>query len=145
MKQQFRLDTQPVAHPANVLQGDRYRITVLDAGLVRLEYDESGTFEDRASQTAVHRAFPATDFTVTEKDGLLEVHTERLHLIYDKGTFTTQGLSVQAKGGYHSRDSVWRPGSNSASRPMGSLPTRYGRPPGACTRAAGRIRRSAAR
>ena len=112
MKQQFRLDTQPVADPANVLQGDRYRITVLDAGLVRLEYDESGTFEDRASQTAVHRAFPATDFRVTEKDGLLEIHTDRLHLIYDKGPFTTHGLSVQAKGGYHSNDSVWRFGKN---------------------------------
>jgi alpha-glucosidase (family GH31 glycosyl hydrolase) len=111
VKQQFRLDTQPVADPANVLQGDRYRITVLDAGLVRLEYDETGTFEDRASQTAVHRAFPVTDFTVTEKDGLLEVHTERLHLIYDKGPFTTHGLSVQAKGGYHSNDSVWRYGT----------------------------------
>jgi alpha-glucosidase (family GH31 glycosyl hydrolase) len=111
VKQQFRLDTQPVADPANVLQGDRYRITVLDAGLVRLEYDESGRFEDRASQTAVHRAFPATDFKVTEKDGLLEIHTERLHLIYDKGPFTTHGLSVQAKGGYHSNDSVWRYGT----------------------------------
>ena len=111
MKQQFRLDTQPVADPANVLQGDHYRITVLDAGLVRLEYDESGTFEDRASQTAVHRAFPATDFKVTEKDGLLEIHTERLHLIYDKGPFTTHGLSVQATGGYHSNDSVWRYGT----------------------------------
>ena len=51
MKQHFRLDTHPVADPANVVQGDRYRITVLDAGLVRLEYAESGTFEDRASQT----------------------------------------------------------------------------------------------
>jgi alpha-glucosidase (family GH31 glycosyl hydrolase) len=111
VKQQFRLDTRPVADPANVLQGDRYRITVLDAGLVRLEYDESGTFEDRASQTAVHRAFPATDFKVAEKDGLLEIHTERLHLVYDKGAFTTHGLSVQAKGGYHSNDSVWRYGT----------------------------------
>ena len=60
MKQHFRLDTHPVADPANVLvQGDHYRITVLDAGLVRLEYGESGTFEDRASQTVVNRAFPA--------------------------------------------------------------------------------------
>ena len=39
VKQHFRLDTHPVADPANVVQGDRYRITVLDAGLVRLEYE----------------------------------------------------------------------------------------------------------
>ena len=36
MKQHFRLDTHPVADPANVVQGDHYRFTVLDAGLVRL-------------------------------------------------------------------------------------------------------------
>ncbi len=113
MKQHFRLDTHPVADPANVVQGDHYRITVLDAGLVRLEYSASGTFEDRASQTAVNRAFAPSDFSVTGADGdggLLEIHTERLHLIYDKAAFTTHGLSVQAKGGFHSNDSVWRYG-----------------------------------
>ena len=103
MKAHFRLDTHPLADPANVVQGDSYRITVLDAGLVRLEYSESGAFEDRASQMAVDRAFPAADFTVTETGGRgCEIHTDRLHLIYDKGPFTTHGLSVQAKGGYHS-------------------------------------------
>ena len=110
MKEHFRLDTHPIADPANVVVGDCYRITVLDAGLVRLEYDESGSFEDRASQTAINRAFPATDFEVTETEDLLEIHTERLHLIYNKGPFTTYGLSVQAKGGFHSTDSVWRYG-----------------------------------
>jgi alpha-glucosidase (family GH31 glycosyl hydrolase) len=110
LKQHFRLDTHPVANPANVLQGDHYRVTVLDAGLVRLEYSESGRFEDRASQMVVHRAFPATDHDVTETDDLLVVDTDRLRLTYDKGAFTTQGLSVQAKGGYHSNDSVWRYG-----------------------------------
>jgi alpha-glucosidase (family GH31 glycosyl hydrolase) len=110
VKQHFRLDTHPVADPANVLRGDRYRITVLDAGLVRLEYSESGTFEDRASQMVVNRAFAPSDYSVTESEGLLEVHTDRLHLIYDKGPFSTNGLAVQAKGGYHSTDSVWRYG-----------------------------------
>ena len=112
MKQHFRLDTHPLADPANVVRGDHYRITVLDAGLVRLEYDESGTFEDRASQTAVNRAFAPSDFAVTETEDRLEIHTDRLHLIYDKGPFTTHGLSVQAKGGYHSNDSVWRYGQD---------------------------------
>lgn len=108
-KEHFRLDTQPVADAANVVQGDRYRITVLDAGLVRLEYSETGEFEDRASQMAVNRAFAPCKFTLTygaDRDGALEINTERLHLAYDGGEFTTHGLSVQAKGGYH--DSVWR-------------------------------------
>ncbi len=110
MKQHFRLDTRPVAAADNVLRGDRYRIMVLDPGLVRLEYSESGEFEDRASQLAVHRAFPKATFRVTETDELLEIETDRLLLTYDKKPFTTHGLSVHAKGGYHSTDSVWRYG-----------------------------------
>ncbi len=113
MKQHFRLDTHPVADAANVVRGDHHRITVLDAGLVRLEHSPTGTFEDRASQRVVNRAFGPTDFTLTETEQSLEIHTERLQLIYDKGPFTTHGLSVQAKGGFHSRDSVWRFGEES--------------------------------
>jgi alpha-glucosidase (family GH31 glycosyl hydrolase) len=111
LKQHFRFDTHPVADPANIVQGEHYRITVLDAGLVRLEYSEAGEFEDRASQTVVDRAFPPSRFSVTGAEGptgLLEIHTDRLHLTYDKAAFSTQGLSVHAKGGYHSTDSVWR-------------------------------------
>jgi alpha-glucosidase (family GH31 glycosyl hydrolase) len=110
VKPHFRLDTHPVADPANVVRGDHYRITVLDPGLVRLEYSESGHFEDRASQMAVDRAFPPSEYTSSETEDLLEIHTDRLHLTYDKGPFTTHGLSVQAKGGFHSTDSVWRYG-----------------------------------
>ncbi len=35
-----------------VITGEHYRITVLDDGLVRLEYAEDGRFEDRASTFA---------------------------------------------------------------------------------------------
>ena len=116
MKPHFRLDTHPVADAANVVQGDHYRITVLDPGLVRLEYSPTGEFEDRASQMALNRAFPPCDFTLTRSDGpdgQLEISTERLHLTYDCGEFTTHGLSVHAKGGFHSNDSVWRYGVES--------------------------------
>ncbi|MDX6302643.1 MAG: hypothetical protein QOF53_3857 [Nocardioidaceae bacterium] len=113
MKPHFRLETRPVADPANVVQGDHYRITVLDPGLVRLEYSETGRFEDRASQMAVNRALPPSDYDVSDAEDLLEIHTNRLHLVYDKGPFTTHGLSVQAKGGFHSTDSVWRYGLDS--------------------------------
>ena len=66
---------------------------------VRLEYSESGEFEDRACQTVVDRAFAPAEFDVTETDDRLKIHTERLQLVYDKRPFSTHGLSVQAKGG----------------------------------------------
>jgi alpha-glucosidase (family GH31 glycosyl hydrolase) len=108
VKAHFRLDTHPVADAANIVQGEHYRVSVLDAGLVRLEYSDSGTFEDRASQTVLNRGFAPSKYSVNESEELLEIHTERLHLTYDKGPFSTHGLSVHAKGGFHSNDSVWR-------------------------------------
>lgn len=109
MRSDLRLDTSPVAHPDNVIEGDAWRITLLDAGLVRLEHDPSGQFEDRASQMALHRDMPPVAHNVVDGD-LLEVHTDRLHLVYDRGPFTSRGLSVEVKGGVTSYHSVWRPG-----------------------------------
>ncbi|RYP87116.1 glycoside hydrolase [Nocardioides guangzhouensis] len=105
----FRIPTRPVADPANVIAGDHYRISVLDAGLVRLEYSPSGRFEDRASQTVLDRAFNGpVEHAVTDTGDQLVVGTDRFELTYDKGPFTTHGLSVRAKGGFHSHDSLWR-------------------------------------
>jgi alpha-glucosidase (family GH31 glycosyl hydrolase) len=110
VKPHLRPRATPLADPKNVVQGDHYRITVLDTGLLRLEYSESGEFEDRPSQMVVDRAFGATDFQLAEDEHELELHTERLHLIYDKRPFSAEGLSVQAKGGVSNYRSVWRPG-----------------------------------
>jgi alpha-glucosidase (family GH31 glycosyl hydrolase) len=85
---------------------------VLDAGLLRLEYSESGTFEDRASQTAINRAFAPSEFTVLESDELVEIHTERCHLVYDKQPFRPEGLSVQAKHSVQGWGRLWRFGQS---------------------------------
>jgi alpha-glucosidase (family GH31 glycosyl hydrolase) len=110
LKPHLRLETRPLADPANVVAGDRYRITVLDAGLVRLEYSETGEFEDRASQMAIDRAFPAVEYDVIESGEGLEIHTERFQLVYDRQPFSSEGLSVQAKGAFSAYRSIWRYG-----------------------------------
>ncbi|MDT7580031.1 MAG: hypothetical protein QOK35_1295, partial [Pseudonocardiales bacterium] len=107
VRARFRPAGRPIADPANVLVGDGYRITVLDAGLVRLEYSTDGVFEDRASQAVVDRAFPPVDFEVTETDDRLVIRTARLQLVYDKRPFSAEGLSVAATGRYRG---VWRYG-----------------------------------
>lgn len=100
----------PQADPAAMIVGDRYRITVLDAGLVRLEWSDSGTFEDRASTLAQHRDLPVPSFTVTETDAALEIVSDRFHLVYDRGPFTAAGLSLQVRGNTTTYHSVWRYG-----------------------------------
>jgi len=106
----YRVPSRPVADPAAVVSGERYRITVLTDGLVRLEYHEDGVFEDRASTFALNRRLPVPDFRVAEDGGHLEIVTARLRLTYDRGPFTTSGLSIAVRGGITAYDSVWRYG-----------------------------------
>ncbi|WP_309133978.1 TIM-barrel domain-containing protein [Cellulomonas sp.] len=113
------LPASPVADPAAVVAGDRYRITVLTEGLLRLEYAEDGVFEDRASTFALHRALPVPDFRVVDQGTHLEVVTRRLRLTYDKGPFSTSGLSVAVLGAVTSWHSVWRYGGPDDGRNLG--------------------------
>ena len=92
------------------MQGDRWRVSVLADGLVRLEWSEAGAFEDRASTFALHRDLPVPEFEVIDGEGTLEIVTDRLRLTYDRGPFTPAGLSVQARGNISNHHSVWRYG-----------------------------------
>jgi alpha-glucosidase (family GH31 glycosyl hydrolase) len=108
----LRLSSSPVAHPDAVLRGDRWRITVLTDGLVRLEWSEDGAFEDRASTFALHRDLPVPEFAVVDGETALEVVTERFRLVYDRAAFSPAGLSVQARGNVSNYHSVWRYGEH---------------------------------
>ncbi|MEP6560725.1 MAG: TIM-barrel domain-containing protein, partial [Nakamurella sp.] len=108
MDSRYRFAARPIAHPAAVVQGDRFRITVLSAGLIRLEYSADGVFEDRASAFALFRDLPVPDFRVTENEHALEILTDRVRLIYDRAPFTASGLSIQIRGNISSYHSIWR-------------------------------------
>ncbi len=108
MKPELRLPSRPVAAAAAVIRGDRYRITVLAEGLVRLEWSDDGEFEDRASTFALNRELPVPELRVLDHGDHLEVVTTRFRLTYDKGPFTTSGLSLAVLGGISSYHSVWR-------------------------------------
>jgi len=114
------LTSRPVADPRAVVRGDTYRISVLADGLLRLEHSPSGTFEDRASTFAIDRELPVPEFRVVETPTHLEIVTERLHLVYDRGPFSTSGLSVALRGNVSAYHSVWRYGT-SADDVGGSL------------------------
>ena len=62
MQDIYKIETRPIANIENIVQGKHYRITILTEGLIRLEYSEAGVFEDRATQFALNRDFPNTEF-----------------------------------------------------------------------------------
>ena len=110
MKPDYRITTRPQADPAAVVQGDLFRITVLTSGLLRLEYSPDGVFEDRASAFALFRDLPVPSFRLIETEHHLEIVTDRVHLVYDRGPFSTSGLSIQVRGNVSSYHSIWRYG-----------------------------------
>lgn len=110
MQDIYKIETRPVALVANMVVGGNYRITMLTEGLVRLEYSEDGIFEDRATQMAFFRDFPEVDYRVLKTEDGIEIHTSRIHLMYNEKDFSAHGLSVQVKGNLSAYHSIWRYG-----------------------------------
>ncbi|MDO4743329.1 MAG: glycoside hydrolase family 31 protein [bacterium] len=85
-------EANPVADEKFVIKGEKFRITVLTAKLLRLEYSEDGVFEDRATRAVLNRNFDKPEFKVIDNGDTLEVITEFMHLYYDKKPFSKNGL-----------------------------------------------------
>ena len=110
MQDIYKIDKRPLALAENVVSKDNYRITVLTECLVRLEYSPDGVFEDRATQAVLNRDFPPSPFKVISGEDGIELHTSRLHLIYNEKEFSPQGLSIQIKGNISAYHSIWHYG-----------------------------------
>lgn len=116
----FRRGMRPMMNPVTTLQGDHWRIGLITESLLRLEWSDSGEFEDRATLMAVDRSFLPSDavrFTTGERDGLLVVETPALRLTYDRKPFSKEGLSVVVKGVPDSQFNTWHYGDE----PRGNL------------------------
>ena len=100
----------PLCAKQAVVQGEKYRITVLTARLFRLEYSEDGVFEDRPTQCVLNRDFPVPQFRVFETDGSLKIVTEGVVLLYDKQKFSPSGLSLTVKSKGNAHNGVWHYG-----------------------------------
>lgn len=107
MKDIYKIKAEPMAVAGNMVKGDKYRITVLTDGLLRLEYCKDGKFEDRPTQVVLNRNFEKTDFRVWESLEQIEIITKRVHLIYNKGEFSKSGLTVHVLGNISTYRSVW--------------------------------------
>ncbi|MDE7313517.1 MAG: glycoside hydrolase family 31 protein [Eubacterium sp.] len=107
MKDTYRVETSPLALAENIIAGEKYRITMLTEGLVRLEYSEDGVFEDRATQMVFHRDFPKASYKVLETENGIRILTSRIQLQYNQEQFTSHGLSIQVVGNYSAYHSIW--------------------------------------
>ena len=68
----FLRGMHPAMNPATTLQGEHWRIGLITESLIRLEWSDSGEFEDRATLMAVDRAFEkplAKDYATVGLEG----------------------------------------------------------------------------
>ncbi|MBQ2923388.1 MAG: DUF5110 domain-containing protein [Tyzzerella sp.] len=94
----FQWKVQPYADASNIIKGSNYRFTVLTPAMIRMEYDQQGIFEDRASQTVFYRNFKPVEHTVQRKDNILIIETEQLVLTYqEEEKFSAETLSIRLK------------------------------------------------
>lgn len=84
-------DKNLIALKDNVIQGKKYRFTILTDRLVRLEYSESGVFEDRATQNVIFRNFPKVEYTVNTSETLIQITTKYFVLNYVKNKNFSSG------------------------------------------------------
>lgn len=118
----FRIDVAPTASREAVVRVDNARFTILTDRLIRLEFDPSGCFEDRATQTIWFRQQPVPDFALTPVEGGISIETDALSLRYadPEGIgFTPDTLSIRVK----SVDVLWYPGDVDASNLKGTTRT----------------------
>lgn len=106
----YKLESHPVCGDGAAIVGDKYRITVLTPALLRLEYNEKGVFEDRATQSVLNRDFSVPQFRVEKTPDELSIYTEILELHYDRKPFTAQGLRIKVNGCGQGWGSTWHYG-----------------------------------
>lgn len=93
-----------------MIKGEKYRLTVLTEGLIRLEYSETGAFVDQPTQTVVNRLFSTPVFHVEEPAEELRITTDRLRLKYDKKAFSSAGLQIKVNVTRHTHFDTWHYG-----------------------------------
>jgi len=126
----------PVANPSAVVMAGGARFTVLTPGMIRMEWDSLGNFEDYASLLVINRNLPVPEFRVKQSKIKTEIQTKVLKLTYwnGKGKFTAANLKIELLFSPPSGPSpgrgkdlvlglTWTPGSTSAANLKGTYRT----------------------
>lgn len=111
----MRLDVAPAPHPDNVVRGDNYRITLITDGIMRIQWSDTGEFDDVATQTVLRRNLGPVDYQIVDEDAALRITTSRFQLHYDKKPFTPRGLVAHVLD-VPSHHATWRYGETPAPR-----------------------------
>jgi len=116
-------DPDPAPNAGAVVEAGDARFTLLSDRMIRMEWAEDGTFEDRATLVVRARGLPVPPHRAYEEDGWQVVETGSLRLRYRTGSgrFAPGNLEVHVKTG--GVDTVWRPGREAEGNLGGTIRT----------------------
>ena len=86
MSSHFKIDiSKGKARPEYIFKGERYRITILSDVLIRLEYSDTGKFNDYPTIQVINRYFKDTpNIKVKQDDKFLNIQNDYFILEYSK-------------------------------------------------------------
>lgn len=83
--EQFKFDlNKAISNSECIFKGKKYRITVLTERLLRLEYNETGNFNDYPTHLVWYRNLPKPEFSVSDSNSELRIRTRYFELFYKK-------------------------------------------------------------
>ena len=124
INEKYKMPVTPLAKKEAIVQGDKYRFTVLTDRMIRIEYNENGIFEDRATQVVVNRDFEVPEFKVKKDDEKIEIITEGMSLTYYTGRkFTANSLFANFKGANALAWYTWHYGDGNKANLKGTART----------------------
>ena len=81
----FEVDLEKAhANTESVIQGDKYRITLLKENVIRFEYSDVSKFNDMPTENVLYRNFAKPEFTIKEDNDYLEITTKYVKINYNK-------------------------------------------------------------
>lgn len=112
----------PVARPDAIVKVGKARFTVLTDRLIRMEWDESGKWEDRASLAIINRNLPVPSFKVTRQGNRTVIKTSSVTLTYEgEEMFNATNLKVAFP--LNGKTIVWHPGLSDKGNLLGTTRT----------------------
>lgn len=98
-----------ISNRESYITGNKFRISVLSPRLIRIEYNDKGLFEDRATSLVINRLFPKFNYSIIESETMIEVNTGIFTLTYVKDSpIKSNVLSSNIKAVLNGTDIEWQ-------------------------------------
>lgn len=97
-----------LAERSAIIQGKFYRFTIINEWLLRMEYSETGCFENRPTQIIKNRPIENSQFEVKESEEIVEIITSAFHLVYTKEKpFSPKTLHIDVRYNFSNYQNRW--------------------------------------